>query len=69
MKKKLIEQEMQCIFDCVNLAQVSIAQHNIRHTKMLLEDAIKSVNEVERLMKDETVVLVGTRLYGGNSDS
>jgi len=67
MKDQLIAREVKCIDDCIKLARVSVSVGNLRLTRMLLEDALKSINEVERLSSDETVILIGSIVHGGNS--
>lgn len=59
MKEKLIERESQCIRDCIILASVAHGLGNIEQTKQMLEDALKSVREIEKLSDNETIVLLG----------
>ena len=68
MKDQLIAREVKCIDDCIRLARISVTVGNLKLTRMLLEDALKSINEVERLSSDETVVLIGTFMPSRNSN-
>lgn len=60
MRGHLIEQEKECIDDCIILAGVANELGNTQKTRQMLEDALKSVKEIERLKKDTTVVLIGS---------
>lgn len=66
MKDKIIARELKCINDCMRLARVSLAVGNLKYARIMFEDALKSVNELERLNANETVVLIGTRLPSRN---
>lgn len=66
MKQELIEKEVECVGDCLILAHVAFQLNNLSHTKTMLEDAIKSINEIERLGDDGTIVIVGNVLGSRN---
>jgi len=68
-KHILIEREVECIGDCLILAGTALDIGNIGKTKEMILDALKSIEEIERLNTNETVVLVGTVSDGRHVDS
>lgn len=68
MKEELIAREKKCLRDCLQMANTSTELGHWKVARTVLEDAIRSINEIERLSKNETVVLVGTVLTGRNSN-
>lgn len=65
-KLRAIKREESCFNECIGLAQMCFNRKNIKYTRIMLEDALKSLDEIERLRKSETVVLVGTVLNSRN---
>lgn len=63
MKEKLIAKEKECFYDLLELAYHSMQLDKTKYAKKLLEDAIKSINEMERLKDSETVILIGSIVH------
>lgn len=58
LKNELIKREIKCFNYCVELARQMMMSGNTKHARVLLEDAIKSVDEIERLSQNEQATFI-----------
>lgn len=58
LKNELIKREIKCFNYCVELARQMMMSGNTKHARVLLEDAIKSADEIERLSQNEQATFI-----------